>query len=549
MHETTDILVIGSGAGGAPIALEMSRAGFDVVVLEKGPRYSRDEFRLDDIRTVTEPNQFVPDVRDEPHVLCHDDGRRELTTLGWIASCVGGGTAHMGGSFFGSTRTIFRFRTGHGVSKVSTTGRTTTTALEPYYAKAEAGSGRVWPAGANPFRKGSIAPYPMPPLDAHWLAPDMPMRAAGARDASRFRRPARSISVPLLAGPRAPFADFCAPDSAVRWERAAARSRRSSREPRLTGRCRDTGADHGPRDYRRWPRPRDRLRLLRREWRRRAIRAPSSASAARQSNRLACSCTRDRGSFPTDSPTARVSLAGTFSSMSTSDGAGSARTLRRRRCSAIAGFQPSVADHSSFPDWRIVVGEGRHAAIHVRACRGPIFDRLRRVLPRAMPTWSSGQAVEAAAARTLRRADRGRHGDLSRLHPERLHVRHARPGRHGHGGLPVARLHVVTVRSSSPAGPGSPRTAPRARGDGRHGDAGDGGHQQRDDARHLPRRPGRAPSVLNAFCQAHEVPNLFVVDGSFMPTSGGVPTTLTIVANSFRTADHIRDQARQGGLC
>jgi hypothetical protein len=28
-----------------------------------------------------------------------------------------------------------------------------------------------------------------------------------------------------------------------------------------------------------------------------------------------------------------------------------------------------------------------------------------------------------------------------------------------------------------------------------------------------------------------------------MPTSGGVPSTLTILANSFRTADYIKDQA------
>src|SRR6185436_3171346 len=98
MHETTDILVIGSGAGGSPIALDLSRAGFDVVVLEKGPRYSRSDFRTDDLQAVLDPDQFVPDVNDEPHVLCQDDGRRELTTLGWIACCVGGGTAHMGGS-------------------------------------------------------------------------------------------------------------------------------------------------------------------------------------------------------------------------------------------------------------------------------------------------------------------------------------------------------------------------------------------------------------------------------------------------------------------
>jgi choline dehydrogenase-like flavoprotein len=61
-------------------------------------------------------------------------------------------------------------------------------------------------------------------------------------------------------------------------------------------------------------------------------------------------------------------------------------------------------------------------------------------------------------------------------------------------------------------------------------------------------RAGRDParSVLNEFCQSHEVPNLFVVDGSFMPTCGGAPTTLTIIANSLRTADYILESARTG---
>lgn len=46
-------------------------------------------------------------------------------------------------------------------------------------------------------------------------------------------------------------------------------------------------------------------------------------------------------------------------------------------------------------------------------------------------------------------------------------------------------------------------------------------------------------SVLNKYCQAHEVNNLFVTDGSFMPTGGSVPYTFTIYANAFRVADHI----------
>lgn len=49
-------------------------------------------------------------------------------------------------------------------------------------------------------------------------------------------------------------------------------------------------------------------------------------------------------------------------------------------------------------------------------------------------------------------------------------------------------------------------------------------------------------SVLDKNCQAHEVDNLYVTDGSFMPTGGSVPYTFTIYANAFRVAEHIKQQ-------
>lgn len=55
-------------------------------------------------------------------------------------------------------------------------------------------------------------------------------------------------------------------------------------------------------------------------------------------------------------------------------------------------------------------------------------------------------------------------------------------------------------------------------------------------------------SVLNPYCQVHDIANLFVVDGSFMPTSGGASPTLTILANSFRVADHLVARLRSGEL-
>ena len=45
--------------------------------------------------------------------------------------------------------------------------------------------------------------------------------------------------------------------------------------------------------------------------------------------------------------------------------------------------------------------------------------------------------------------------------------------------------------------------------------------------------------VLDSQCRVWSVDNLFVVDGSFMPSSGGVNPSLTIAANALRVANHI----------
>ncbi len=43
-------------------------------------------------------------------------------------------------------------------------------------------------------------------------------------------------------------------------------------------------------------------------------------------------------------------------------------------------------------------------------------------------------------------------------------------------------------------------------------------------------------------CRAHEVDNLYVVDGSFFPSSGAVNPALTIIANALRVGDHLIDR-------
>src|SRR6266542_2048591 len=46
-------------------------------------------------------------------------------------------------------------------------------------------------------------------------------------------------------------------------------------------------------------------------------------------------------------------------------------------------------------------------------------------------------------------------------------------------------------------------------------------------------------SALDASCRAHDVDNLYVVDGSFFPSSGAVNPALTIMANAIRVGAHL----------
>jgi choline dehydrogenase-like flavoprotein len=63
-------------------------------------------------------------------------------------------------------------------------------------------------------------------------------------------------------------------------------------------------------------------------------------------------------------------------------------------------------------------------------------------------------------------------------------------------------------------------------------------------------RMGNDPktSVVNKFHRAHDVPNLFIVDGSNLVTGGRNHPTMTIQALAFRAAEHLIKAAKTGIL-
>jgi choline dehydrogenase-like flavoprotein len=101
-----DVCIIGSGAGAAPVAYELSRAGFDVIVLEKGPNLSEEDFSKDEI-AISRRSIYTPKLWEEQHVIetYAADGTIRRTTGAesewsfWNGSMVGGSSNLMSGFF------------------------------------------------------------------------------------------------------------------------------------------------------------------------------------------------------------------------------------------------------------------------------------------------------------------------------------------------------------------------------------------------------------------------------------------------------------------
>jgi choline dehydrogenase-like flavoprotein len=57
-----------------------------------------------------------------------------------------------------------------------------------------------------------------------------------------------------------------------------------------------------------------------------------------------------------------------------------------------------------------------------------------------------------------------------------------------------------------------------------------------------------ATSVIDPDHRTHDVPNLFICDGSSLVTSGRGQPTMTIMALAFRAAERIGERARRGEI-
>ncbi|MEP7000819.1 MAG: GMC family oxidoreductase [bacterium] len=164
--DSVDFVVVGSGAAGGVLAKELSTSGFNVVVMEQGPwqqpaQFTHDELAVERelamLNRAFEPNQtFRHSPADQPKL---NVGRGLL-----YRRAVGGSSVHFAANYWRFRPIDFKEQSKWG--SIGGTGFAdwpiTYEELEPYYTKVD------WEVGVSgspgPNDPARSRPYPMPPL-------------------------------------------------------------------------------------------------------------------------------------------------------------------------------------------------------------------------------------------------------------------------------------------------------------------------------------------------------------------------------------------------
>lgn len=546
--ETVDFCIVGSGAGGGPLAYELSKAGFSVVVLEKGPWYKTPDFDHDEIKNCRR-NYWVPFVSDEPHVVSFKGQKRPNTTSdGWISCCVGGGTVHMSGFVYRLHPEDFRMATKYGQIEGASLADWPISYddLAPWYDKVERVVGVSGKAGDNPFEPKRSGDYPFPPLFHNPLAQliDEGAKKVGAHP---FQTPRAIISRPKDDRAACAYCDFCGSygcevgaksstmasviAQAVKTGKCEVRTPAMARRVETDKEGKVTGVVYFDGD-----------KNLQRQKAKVVIVSCSSIESARL---LLLS---DSGRFK-DGLANSSGLVGKNLSFSTLGKAYGEferdklpGDLRKRAEEASVHFlQRSIQD-------TYFLGEGRPQGYDKGGTicfliphKNPIFT-AERISQRGQPHRLWGEALKKALYRYYRDVFEIEFETFGEFLPNPDTFVSLDPQVRDKWGTPSARIdvhnHELDRQNNLEM---VKRGIALLEAAGASKAKGEKWGQTTWILQHGTCRFGSDPdkSVLDVNCKAHDVDNLYVVDGSFMPTSGGVPTTLTIMANSFRVADHL----------
>jgi choline dehydrogenase-like flavoprotein len=546
--EQVDVVVIGSGAGGAPVAAVLAEAGARVVILEKGPYYTSGDFIHDEVK-ICRRDFWVPYLDDEPHTIRKSEAEpAKRTRSGWTSACVGGATVHMSGFFYRLKPSDLRLAemTGGVENAEIADWPISLEALLPYYDMLEARIGVSGRAGVNPF-EARDRPFPLPPLRPH---PAAALFDEAARSLGYHPYPTPRAIASRVFGQRPPC-NYCGLCGDYGCENASKSSCLVTFIPaaEATGRCQVKARSMARRVLTDESGRAQGVEYLDAQGKVRTIgaRVVCLAASAVESARLLLMSQSNRFPHGLANNNGLVGKNLTFSTLGKGTAVFDRRELIARvglRGMDLPFFQRSVQDDYWMEGSGLALPKGGtynfiiehpnpiNAAVRLAAGEkwqifGPEFkDRLRKHFLEELTVEFEifGESLPW----------KGSYVDLD-------------PERKDRFGLPVAR---ITARNH----PAADKVNVKMLGRGmdmlkamRPAAKRVYAWTWKDTTYHLQQGTCRfgtdpARSVLDPTCQAHEVRNLYVTDGSFMPTSGGVPSTATIMANSLRVGALIRDR-------
>jgi len=550
-----DVCVIGSGAGGGPVALTLAEAGYSVVVLEKGPWLTEQDFYKDELACCRR-SVYTPDLEDEQHVienLYDGDWVGEATSESgwdfWNGNCVGGSSNFMSGFFYRLKPEDFRLLSEFGPIEGANVADWPIAYddLEPWYTLVEKEVGISGRFVDHPFAEPRSTPdFPMPPTHEHPVVAqiDNACRKQGLHPLPTPRA--------ILSGTKderggCAYSGYCGSYGCSTGAKGSSRAALLNRAV-ATGRCEirahakvhklisDTSGNVLAAHYFDAD---DRTQVV-------DAKIFVVACQAIETSRLLLSSSGPKHAQGLGNNKGQVGKNLLFSAGGSGTGDLEYAGMSDDNAAALKQRGPFV--NRGLQDWYYIDDK----AFGGRAKGGTVDFLLRHPNPigKAMSEkW--GEDDQLVWGRPLQQRLKSLFTDAQYLRYEifcdwlptdncsvsldtgirdkwNTPVAKVRIGYHEHD-LKVGRyinerarkvLEAMGAKNIHSGISGSPPQNLVA-----------GGCRFGDDP---------ATSVLNADCRAHDVENLYVTDGSFMPTGGSVPYTWTIYANAFRVADRIR---------
>ncbi len=549
-----DVCVVGSGAGGAPVAFAAAQAGRSVVVLEKGPWLREEDFAKDEIAHCRR-RAFTPSLEHEPQVVelgSRGDGWEAWPTPEtgwdfWNGNIVGGATNLMSGFFLRLKPDDFRLKSAFGAIEGADVvdwpiGYDD---LEPWYAKVEQEVGVSGRVVKHPFAEPRSTPgFPFEPTLEHpfgaWLD-----ETCGEMGLHSVPLPRAILSRGLRGRRSCEYAGYCGSYGCTSGAKGSGRA--ALLDPAVaTGRCE--------------VRPESMVRRLVSDQRGRVVEAHYNdasgalkkvsakvfvvACQAIESSRLLLMSPGPKHPHGLGNNHGQVGKRLIWSTAGWGQGAFELASLPAERAQALRSPLPFV--NRCLQDWYAY----DDAELGRRVKGGVVDFLLPHPNPIANAIWLSRHNGERIWGWDLKKR-------LERHYRDERHLMFEvfadwlptddcfvtlDPRVRDKWGLPVARVRVGLHRHNKRVG--------------RH--LAQRGLEvleklgARDVRWHVSGKPATnlvaggcrfgadpATSVLDASCRAHDVDNLYVTDGSFMPTGGSVPYTWTIYANAFRVAEGI----------